>query len=365
MISSLSFSTRFIANASSVQERLNVALQQSTTGNKAETYGGYAPQARALIDVNVEIAQREAYTGVINNALPRLGTMQNALNRMNALAGDLRQVTLTAIGTGPINLNAMRAEAHSALVEIATLLNAASGGRHLFAGSDASNPPIPAGQDIAGGAGGPTLFADIAARLGTLDGTPGNTLDDVWADLTALTADDTAGRTIFSAAMSSPSPGGTQDEAATTALVEDGNRLTIGLRTPAYKDPAVVAADPDSTGSWMRDLVRDLMVIATLPDAVNTNGERAELMTRVSASLDRTMTRLNADASALGASEAALEAIRDRHADMTKLLKTERSTIQDVDYTEVSARLALLRTQLESSWALLGSMKELSLARFL
>jgi len=365
MISSLGFTGRIVANAMAVQERLDLANLQSASGHKAETYGGYAPRAGTLIDVNAEIARREAYTGVIDSALPRIDTMQTALTRMDALAGDLRQRALTAIGTGPIDISAMKAEAASALVEIATLLNTQSGGRYLFAGSDASHPPVPAGQAIAGDPSGPTLYADIAARLATLDGTPGNTLDDVWADITALTADDTAGRTIFSAAMSAPLPAGIQDEAPATALVEDGHRITTGLRPPAWKDPAMAAQDPDSTGGWMRDLVRDLMVLAALPDSMEADGQRGDLMSRLAASLDRTMTRLNADASALGAAQSAMEAIRDRHADMVKLLKTQRSTIQDVDLTEVSARLSLLRTQLESSWALLGSLDDLSLARFL
>src|SRR5690606_37233032 len=159
------------------------------------------------------------------------------LTRMDTLAGDLRKHALAAIGTGPVDPGAIRAEALSALGEIATLLNAQTGGRHVFGGSDNTKPPVPAGQGIAGAAGGPALFNDIAARLATLDGTAGNTLADVWTDLTAYAADDTAGRTIFSAALSASLPAGIQDEAAPTALAADGHRIATGLRTPAFKDP--------------------------------------------------------------------------------------------------------------------------------
>ncbi len=365
MISSLGFTGRLAANALSVQERLSLAQSQLASGYKAETWGGYAPQARTLIDVNTEIARRTAYVAAIDLAGPRLETVQTALTRMDTLIGDLRKRALSAIATGPVDLKAVREEALSALGEIATLLNTDTGGRHVFGGSDNTNPPVPAGQGIAGGAGGPTLFGDIAARLATLDGTAGNTLADVWADLTALAADDTAGRTIFSAALSAPLPAGIQDEAAPTVLVADGHRIAVAPRTPAWKDPALAAADPGSTGSWLRDLVRDVMVLAALPDTLDANGELAGLMRNVADSLDAAQTRLNGDASALGAAQATLEAVRGRHTQMVDTLKAHRGDIQDVDLAEVSARLTLLRTQLESSWSLLGMLDELSLARFI
>lgn len=365
MISSIGFAGRIASNAMSVQERLSLAQLQSTSGYKAETWGGYAPQAKALIDVNTEIARRKAYVSAIDLAGPRLETVQTALTRVDTLVGDLRKRALAAIGTGPVDLKAIRQEALSALGEIATMLNTDTGGRHVFGGSDNTNPPIPAGQAIAGGAGGPSLFGDIAARLATLDGTPGNTLNDVWNDLTLFAADDAAGRTVFSAALSATTPAGIQDEAAPTALVEDGHRIAVGLRTPAFKDPALAAADPDSTGSWMRDLIRNVMVLATVPDALAANGELAGLMQEVADSLDATQTRLNGDASTLGAVQNTLEAVRDRHTTMIDTLKAHRSDIQDVDLTEVSARLTLLRTQLESSWSLLGMLDEMSLARFI
>lgn len=365
MISSLSFTTRLVTNAMAVQERLSLAQMQATTGYKAETWGGYAPQGKALIDVNTEIARRATYVSTIDLAKPRLDTVQTALKRMDTLAGDLRARALSAIGTGPADINAIRQEAQSALAEIVTMLNADTGGRYVFGGSDNTRPPVPAGQAVVGGAGGPSLFGDIAARLATLDGTAGNTLADVWNDLTAWAGDDTAGRTIFSGAMSAPLPVGIQDEAAPTVLVADGHRVAVGLRPPAFKDPALAAADPDSTGAWVRDLVRDVMVLATMPDALDTNGELPGLMRKVASSLAATQTRLDGDASTLGAVEKGLIALRERHTQMADALKAHRSDLQDVDLTEVSARMTLLRTQLESSWALLGRLGELSLARYL
>lgn len=365
MISSLGFTGRLIANALAVQERLSLAQTQAASGHRAESWGGYAPQARALIDVNTGIARHGAYIAAIDLVGPRLETVQTVLTRMDTLVGDLRKRALAAIGTGPVDLAAIRAEALSALGEIATMLNTDTGGRYVFGGSDNTSPPIPAGQAIAGGAGGPSLFGDIAARLATLDGTPGNTLADVWADLTAYAADDAAGRTIFSAALSAPGPGGIQDEPAPTALVADGHRIAVGLHTPAFKDPALAAADPNSTGSWLRDLIRDLMVLATLPESAGTTGELAGLMRNVADSLDATQTRLNGDASAMGTAQATLASVHDRHTQTVDMLKAHRGDLQDADLTEVSARIALLRTQLESSWALLARLEELSLARFI
>jgi len=46
-------------------------------------------------------------------------------------------------------------------------------------------------------------------------------------------------------------------------------------------------------------------------------------------------------------------------------LKRHEGMIADVDLTEASARLSLLRTQLESSWSLLGRLDELALSRFI
>jgi flagellar hook-associated protein 3 FlgL len=74
---------------------------------------------------------------------------------------------------------------------------------------------------------------------------------------------------------------------------------------------------------------------------------------------------LEEERGALGVAEQRLATVKERHADVTVVLKTRISGVEDVDMAEVAARLQLLQTQLEMSYRLIASLRDMNLARFL
>ncbi len=340
-------------------DRFNEVQKQIATGKKSDTFGGYAPVARTVINLRNEISRRESYMDSINVAQPRLVSSQTALGRMGTIMSDIQKTALTGAGTGPKDAALIRQQAQSALKEMTSLLNTKSDGQYVFAGSDSSNAPI-SSNDLMSGT--PSLFTDISTRLSQLDGTPGNTLDDVMADLNTLSMDDTGGRSIFSASLSAPRPAGTQDEAPRSIVADDGQRITVAAKSISYKDPAAPA---DSTGSWTRDMMRDLMMLASASDELLNSDDGAKMMGRVSANMDRNMVSLNRTTADLAMSQRSLDALSDKHADMRVALKSQSSNVEDIDYTDAAARLKILETQLQSSWTILSKMGSMSLANFL
>ncbi len=351
--------SRLIDVSTRSMDRFNEVQKQIATGKKSDTFGGYAPVARTVINLQNEFSRRESYINSIAIAQPRLAATQTALGRISTIMGDIQKTALSAAGTGPKDANLIRQQAQSSLKELTSLLNTKSDGQYIFAGSDSANAPIPS-DDLMGGTS--SLFTDISARLSQIDGTPGNTLDDVLADINALAMDDTSGRTIFSASLSAPKPVGTQDEAPRSIAADDGQRVAVSPQSISYKDPTAPA---DSTGSWVRDLMRDLMTLASAPDSLINSADGEAMMGRIAGNMDREMVSLGRTTANLAMSQRSLDALSEKHADMRVALKSQSSNVEDIDYTEAAARLKILETQLQSSWTILSRLGSMSLANFL
>ncbi|NKC34197.1 flagellin [Falsiroseomonas selenitidurans] len=325
---------------------LDTTTRQVSTGQKAESFGGLAPEARRAIDLRGEVGRREAYAAAADRALGRADATQTVLGRLQAIASNLSTEALRARTLGPTGAEALAQTARAALAEAAALLNTRHGGEYLFGGSDVARPPVPEADGIADGA----MATAIADAVATLD-----------ADNAATVLADTA--TVMNDAATTPFSAFLENEGATEApravQAAEGERVAIGVFANRSQDGALET-------SWGRELLRNLAVLAALtPALAEEGGGWSPLLDGVTDSMGAVTAGLAAEQGQLGTAEQRLGALRDRHKDSMVVLRTQLGAVEEVDLAAASAELSQVKARLEASYEATGMVARLSLAALL
>ncbi len=377
-ISSYGTIGRTLTSALQVRDRLDVLTRQASSGRVAETYGGLAPNASVSISLRAEVSRRDTYINAIGMAELRTKVMQPALGRIGELASEMASRALAAVTQGRISVEVVAEQARAALREMAVLMNTQAGDEYVFAGTDSTRAPVPNPNNILQSG----FFTQIQAAVQQLalpwddDANP-LTPDvprgsaQVLADTLPIAGSNAAGTTPFSAFLSSPSPAGGLGEPRAWIAADDGQRITYGLRANE-NGVASSRTDPPSTGSFIRDIMRGFAMLGSLSETIRDRDQTAlagdgfnELLIGIAGSLQSAHKTLEEERGALGVAEQRLATLKERHADVTVVLKTQISSVEDVDMADVAARLQLLQTQLEMSYRLIASLRDMTLSRFL
>jgi flagellin-like hook-associated protein FlgL len=329
-----------------LRDRLGTLTRQVSTGQVGQTHGDLGAEARRAIDLRGEVARREAYSGAADTALARMDMTQSALSRLETIASNLSAEALRSRTFATSGVQALARSAQSALAEAAALLNTRHDGDYLFAGSDLTGAPVPAGDAIASG----PMATAIAAAVATLDPTNAATV----LASTALAATDPATRP-FSAHLEGPA----LTEARRGLQLADGERVTWG-----------VLASQDHAGetalSWGRELLRGLATLAALTTTSADQGAGYDtLLDTVGTDLRNAAGGMAQERGALGAAEQRVDSWRERHQDTLVALRGQLTSIEEVDLAAVSAALKETELRLSASYETTASVARLSLASLL
>lgn len=342
-----------------LRTRLATLTRQSADGLRAQNLGDLGPEVSRLVLLRGEVGRREAYQGAMDQALGRTGIMQEALGRLTAIARDFHStVTQRITSQDPASLATVQAQARSALTEMAHLLNTQHAGEYLFGGTDLGRPPIPDPAALATG----QMAQDVATAIGNLGATDAATVAAATQGIAQSTA---AGVTPFSAFL-------TADEALPAATREarrgvpaaDGEIIGYGIKANANAE-AVSAGE--TTGSWARDMMRNLMSLAALTPAQMASDpiEFDRLVTTIRDGFGSAEASLGEEAGALGQVEARMQAAQARHDQLSAVLEGQLSDIQYVDMAQTLSLLQATKTTLDASYRAIGSLSDLNLANFL
>lgn len=346
---------RLDADAALLRLRLQVLTRQASTGQKAAAPGDLAAPLPRALSLQAEIGRRDTYAEAIGQAQGRAAATQLALKRLGEIArefGEGAAMKLDPNDPRSIPLAATRARA--ALVEVGQLLNTRHGGEYLFGGSDFGNPPVPDPDGLPTGG----LATQVAAAVASLGS--GNAAA-VAAATAAAAASNGAGTTPFSAFLSDPAAGLTEPRRSVPA--EDGVLAAYGI---AANRNAAATSTGETTGSWARDLMRGLASLAALTPAQTASpADFLAFAGTIRDGLRSAGSALADEAGALGLTEARMDSVRTRHADVTVTLRAQLGDIQEVDLAAVLTRLQATRTTLEASYNAIGQLGQLTLTRFL
>lgn len=311
---------RLADSSAGVRAQLDTALRQESTGHVADDFAGLRAGARTSLDLGPSVQHLQTWQNNIDTAATRLDVTQAALKQISGIAANFYAQTNNINGTGVSEVSVIATDARQALEQVAQLLNTKAGNVYVFAGQDTGNAPVPNTDPVVTGA--------------------------------ALLASDTA-VAPFSGTIGTATP---------TVEVGDGQRVQVGVL--ANQNTLATSGAP-STGSYMRDVMRELATLANLvdtPGAVAANqATAADVRTRLGGAI----SAMSDEQGALGDIQAGLAARKTTLAATQTALTKQVSNVQDVDMAATLTQIQALQTQLQASYQLIAGVKGLSLVSFL
>ncbi len=357
-MSSIELFNRLTGDTMQLRGRIETLTRQSITGLKAERLGDLGPGVARSVSLRAELGRRELSGQAMEQALGRTAVMQGSLDRLTEIAREFRTKAATRITAGDAgSLMTVQSDARAALTEVAHLLNTRHAGEYLFGGSDLTRPPIPDPEGLATGQMAQDIAAEVAALpvqgvLATIDATRG------------IAQSNALGVTPFSDRLTADAllPSGEQ-ELRRGVPAADGQVIGYGIIAGRNAD---AISQGETTGSWARDLMRNLMSLAALtPEQMSDRAVFDGFIGSLRDGLSSAELALGEEAGALGTVEARMEATQRRHADLSTALSQQIADIEEVDVADVLVRLQATRNALEASYRAIGSLRELTLANFL
>lgn len=339
-----------VSSSATLAAQLDDLETQSSTGIVSDTYAGLGADRAQALSLQPAITQISAWSSNVSVAQSNLSTTQTALGNIQTIADTLTTSLETLSGTPTSQtVSAASAAAKDALSSLGGLLNTQSGGSYVFAGRQSDVPPV---EDTA--LAQSSLAETISDLVNRDDMSDGQT---VLSSTLAAVSSTTAG-SPFSVQLSvSPAA------AATLVTVTNiGESLSVATGVTATQGTSATAT---SSGSPIRDLMRNLMVVAALSSAstttqgyqtlvsglIQSNTQVTSQLTDMSADLGLTQTRLTAQSSLLST--------------MSKSLISQLGNAKDADLASVSTAVSQTKTQLEASYSLIADMKGMTLADYL
>lgn len=331
-----------------VQRQMALTQDQISSGKKSGVYSGLGQDARVSLSLNNLKQTTDAYLKNITTTIPRLKVAEQAVGRIFDIAVEMRSKAVAATTEAGLPLNngngALKALAQLRLQEVASLLNTQVDGLYLFAGLDSAAAPM----------------TDVGAI-----GTAGTPLDDVALIDATVPLDDadptTSGTDRYNAiAALLDAPGGGNGayfyEGQTGAgpglntRIDEGFDLSYGMR-----------ADDDS----IKSVLRGLYALATTDLNASTEAGFRQLAGLAETDFDTGLRALNVKRSEFGVKQQIVEELSTRHENLITLVTIQIGEVEDQDMAAAIGRFNLLQTNLEASFRVMASLRDLSLVNFL
>jgi len=345
---------RVIADSTAAKQRLDKLTEQASSGLIGNTYAGLGGGATTALTLRAAATQQQTWSDNINAATGSMGVAQTALQRISDIASNFFAQTNNLNGLNSSNVDSVAADARSALVEVAGLLDTTDGGSYVFAGQDSQNPPVPDPDNILA-SGFATQIAAAVAGLGA------NGAAATIATTLGVAASNTPGTSPFSAALSQP-------PAALTGLrssVQTGAAQHQPVGILASANAAVTSGGTSTTGSYTRDIMRALATLGSLDSTMVPTAGFSTLVADTASSLSGAVGALNTDAGVMGDQQTALAAQQTQLGDTVTALNGQVSDAEDVDLASVLSQLSAAQTQLQASYQLIAGLQDLSLTKYL
>jgi flagellar hook-associated protein 3 FlgL len=358
MVSVSSYSTisLLISQQSSVRDRFDQLSRQASDGHKAVDFAGLGGGlTRQSVMLRVQQASRGNFSSTIQRVAGQLDVTQTALTKMSEMANSFADLSAKLMSGTQQDISTAPQQAKDALSQLVSLLNTEYGGDYVFSGSDTSNPPIPnASQIFSSG-----FYVQIGAEVASLTATNGAT---VAANTKAIASSNAVGTTPFSAFLSDASQG--LNEPRRAFFADSKLSVTVGIKANA--NGSAVSTGNATTGSWARDLMRNLAVVANMDPAQSrlTPGF-STLISDVGAGFKAASAALAQEEGSLGATQKQIDDQIQHHKDLTTIAGEQLNNVEDVDMADVLSRLQLVQVQLQSSYKILGSLTSLSLVNYM
>ncbi|WP_336946189.1 flagellin [Asaia sp. HN010] len=331
------------------------ATWQSSTGVIGATYADLGSSRATVLNLTPKITQVQSWQSNIANAQTTLSVTATAMNQLVTQAQSLATNLLGVSGTAtPSQVASAASAAQTALESIKTLLNTSDGANYVFAGTESTTSPIKGQSSLSTSA----LAQQIAASVKTVS-TAG--ASSVFSQMTTLAQSNDPALSVFSASLSvSPSQALGKQRA-----VMSGTDTTTSIGIVATQSSVTSAQSATSTGSPIRDLMRDLMAVSSMGDMSSETPGFSDLAKQIYTSLGTTISQLTEQEGAIGGTQNSLKAQSTLLTGVSTMLQTQLGDARDADLATVATNASNIKTSLNASYILISNMKGMTLADYL
>jgi flagellar hook-associated protein 3 FlgL len=338
-----------IGDASLVKQSIDALTQQSSTGFVSATFDGLGQAASTALDLTAQLGLNTTAQANADQASAIQQVSQTALGQIQTIVAGFTPQLISAQTTGTQALATLSVSAQDALSQVASLLDTKVGDIYVFAGQDSRTPPVP----DPGGITQSAFYAAIQSAVAALGGSGA-----AGVQTQTLAASGPGATSPFSASLEG-------SNAPASVDLGGGQRVQVGVLADSNSDAVSAGIGTTSTGSYTRDILRGLATIAALSPAQGSDPQLGALLQGTLQSLQDATGALNTDIGALGTRQARVTSTKTELSDTATALTTQLDGLQQVDLASVSTQLADAQTQLQSSYHVIASLEQLSLAKFL
>jgi flagellar hook-associated protein 3 FlgL len=342
---------RAAANALSELSAQSQSLTaEAATGVTSDSYAGLGSGRTQALSLDPAITQIASWQGNVTTAQDTLSVTQTAVSGIASLATSL-SASLATLGGTPdaATVQAAITSARNALQSLGGLLDTQSGANYVFAGRDSGTAPV--GSTDLADSGLATSIASVVSQDGNTNATA------VLSDTLSLAANTQPG-SPFSVALST-----TPQQAAslaTVASVGPNDFVSIGMTATQG-----TTASSSSTGSPVRDLMRNLMVVASLGQVSTGSASYDAIVQGLRQSTSAASAQLSTMAGLMGVAQDTLDQRSASLSQMSVSLTTQLANVKDADLASVSTLLTQTQNQLQASYSIIANMKGMTLAAYI
>lgn len=340
-------------DASATRDRLDRLTTQASTGYVAQTYAGLdeatSGTASTALALAPQIAGIDTTIANLNTATGRMGVQQTALAAIGKIATNFMGQLLSVGPTTPQAMDTLAASARQALTQVANLLDTKDGSIYVFGGQSSDTPPIPNPDAITGS----NFFLDIQSAVASL---AGNGASATEAATRAIASSNAAGTTPFASQLGT-------GPALPQVTTGDGASATTGIA--ANTNAFVASTGVDTTGSYMRDILRGLATIGSLSSGQIGTQDFQTFAQNTASSMRNAATALAEDSGVLGNTQANLSAQATGLQQTATALSGQLAGADQVNMAKTLANLSVTQTRLQASYQLIAAMKSMSLTQYI
>lgn len=335
-------------------EQTDIAWQTSQ-GTTSSSISGLGSDRQTILSLSPKLAELTGYQSNLSSVQNRLSLSSTALKQVTDLAQSLNSQLLSMLsseGGEKASTTTAADSARTGLGSLGTILNTSDGSSFIFAGQNTSTAPVTSPSTL----NDSTLAHTISQIVSGLK--DGNS-ETVFSQATAASADNSASMSVFSQALSQPAEqaGALQ---ASAIIGPDGSTVQTGpVATQGGQ------ASSTSTGSPIRDLMRDMMIMTSMKGMDTTTPGFTNLVRQLHTSLGTTANQLIDMNTSVGVTQNTLTRQQGIYSSLQLMVKEQLSNGLNVNLAEVATRSSDLSLQLKASFSLIADMKNMSLADYL
>lgn len=361
-----------IARLKTQQMNMDSLAVQLNTQKKTQRFSGLGADAIFSQRARTSVKTIDAYITNITITSRRIQEMNNTVGQIQKQATEMMSAMQYAMQQGEYsNLSSIRHQAENVYNYMIDLLNGQEGDRYLFAGADSSVKPINNTGLLE------TFMGGFSADQTDVNNPPlaSSGLVGQWGDGTITTEEFIQSyRAIDDTTL----------EYSTSLSEGNAGKIYTRANDQTKIDYTVLANEPG-----IRDLMIVLGVLKSLPDiadapgalndpdAINAGEDTGSFPSEEKQAnfyaviddlvgmLSGAKAQLNQQSYKLSLAQSRMNTIRENHTQDMNTLKTIVADVEDVDTTEVAAKIAQLQVQIEASYQVTALTSRLTLVNFL